>query len=330
MNRFFARFATVIAAGAIVLGGAATAQADPINIGGVTIEAPAEIAAPVNAQIADIDAAFGQALPVSLPEAAVEVGETAFAPVDAVFHGAHEAGDSTPPVREPLTTDAPLSQQWDQAISYYAPEYITPDASSCTESGQLEEQVACSSANVNQWYEKNGYGDGDGPQAVIVPEYGAGFWVNPSTGMACGYISGLGAHNCDGITFWDRIAGPLPSDNAITAVAVHESGHDMQELSGSLDPVGATLPGMIGINPDAVFPMEQSSDCFSGAYYYDGLATGTMFPEEAEEARALFGDLGVEGETSHGSPQQRLDAFDKGRTEGHLACNAFTPEVTVY
>lgn len=324
MIRFIARLVTIAAAGAIVLGGATTAQADPITIGGMTIEAPAEIATPVNAQIAATDQALGQALPVSLPEVAVEIGETAFAPINTIFQ---EAGEQ-PDVRAPLTTNAPLSQQWDQAASYYVPGYIAPDAASCTDSGVLESQVACASSNVNDFYTTNGYGEG--PQAVIVPEFGVGLWFNPHTGMACGYISGLGAHQCDGQTFYDRIDGEFPSDNAATAVAIHESGHDRQELSGKLDPVAATVPGMVGINRGAVFPMEQSSDCIAGAYYYDGLATGTMSSQEAEEARALFGDLGVEGETSHGSPKQRLGAFDKGLTEGSAACNAFTPGVTVY
>lgn len=328
MNKVFRTLAGLLIALIGMLVMAQVAQADTITIGGISVEAPAEIAGPVNAQIVQVDQALGQTLPVSLPEAAVSVGQTAFVPIDAVFHGAHEEEGSTPPVRAPLSSDASLSQQWDQATSYFVPEYIAPDAATCTDSGVLEDQISCASNNVNEFYADNGYGAG--PQAVVVPEFGAGFWLNPETGMFCGYVSGMGTHNCDGMTFYDRVAGPLASDNQQTAVAIHESGHDKQELSGSLDPVGATLPGMIGINRSAVFPMEQSSDCFSGAFYHDGLADGSVSLNDANEARTIFGDLGVEGETSHGGPQQRLDAWDTGRSGGIAACNGFTPGVTVY
>ncbi len=328
VNLFFARLATVAAAGAIMLGVAGTANADPITIGGVTIDAPAEVAGPVNTQIAAIDQALGQTLPVSLPETAVNVGEAAFGPIDAVFHGAHEEEGSTPPVREPLSNVASLSQQWDQATGYFVPEYIAPDATSCTESGVLDDQIACASSNVNDFYASNGYGEG--PQAVLVPEFGAGFWFNPDTQMFCGYVSGMGTHQCDGRTYYDRVAGPLASDNQQTAVAIHESGHDRQETSGSLDPVGVSLPAMVGINPSAVFPLEQGSDCFAGAYYNQGLANGTVTTDQANEAHDTFGDIGVEGEKSHGGPQERRDAFANGLYGGASACNAFTPGVIVY
>ena len=303
--------------------GTAIASADPITIGGITVDAPAEIASPVNQQIAAVDQALGNAMPASLPEMAVGVGEAVFDPITPLI-----TSKEVLEPEQPLTTSAPLSEQWDQATEYFVPQYIAPDHSSCTESGELVLQAECSSAHVNDWYADNGYGDA--PQAVIVPEYGAGIWVNPQTGLMCGYISGLGAHNCDNMTFYDKVLGPMENDNVAVAVGIHEAGHDLQEGTGSLDPVGATLPAMVGINPAAVFPMEQSSDCHSGAYYHQAIIDGTATEAEAHEAHEFFRSIGHEGELSHGSPDQRGDAWTVGYEQGISACNGFTPGVTVY
>lgn len=352
MSRLLRSFLIVLFGmiGAILLG-TAVATADEIQIPGfgITLQAPegaADVFTDVVATlpedqqltvtstvtvtettiadpIAVIDQQIGQALPndSKLPVIAQNVTDPVFEPVWNLLGAEAPAQETTAP-------SASLSQQVTATSDLFVPTHITPDAAACVESGELEMQIACAGSRTQPWLEANGV---EGvPTYTVVPRYGVGAWYNLETGMPCGYISGLGIHACDGVVFYDAVGGPESSDANMTAVNVHETGHLIGETYGQIDQAGMTIDAMFGIHPEHVLPGEQSSDCFAGAYSAFGVTNGTVSLEDAEAARQLFEELGVPGEKTHGSPEERSNAYLAGYHGGSSACNAYTPTTMIY
>jgi predicted metalloprotease len=96
-------------------------------------------------------------------------------------------------------------------------------------------------------------------------------------------------------------------DFAPTVVIAHEWGHAIQSLRIARG------------TRQRVLRLEQQADCFAGAYVRDANARAILREGDVDEARALFGYLPGRRNT-HGTPEQRLSAFDKGFEGGVEAC----------
>lgn len=204
------------------------------------------------------------------------------------------------------------------------PQPVAPDPNACNGSTNIHDNVACGGANVEEFYDEIGAVQAP-PLAAIVPELGFGVWIDPSTGFVCGYMPNMAAHHCDGTSYYgahsfSQVA--TTEDDRIT-IAIHESVHRLQEAQ-SLNVVGATFEG------SAVYPYEQQADCGVGAFYANGERNNTKTSAQVAQARNTIGNLGVEGETSHGDRHQRIAAFNIGYYGGAVACNAFTPGKIVF
>jgi len=109
-------------------------------------------------------------------------------------------------------------------------------------------------------------------------------------------------------------------DYAAIVVAAHEFGHQVARQLGSTGSLS--------------FTEEQQADCLAGAVTRQARIDGYLEPGDLQEARyalAISGDLtairGSIGElanesehTSHGSPAQRVNSFDRGYYVGPPAC----------
>ena len=187
---------------------------------------------------------------------------------------------------------------------------VTPDTGACVYSYDLPTRVSCAAGLVNdqllQLY-------GATPSYTYIHDGAVGLTQigidNKGEPIACGYVSAVIENMyCGGsINFGEHdlsFAQWRTSDPqlAVALTAAHESGHFIQTRFG--------LVNLTPIFTDArVFPFEEQSDCVAGVIAARWVEQGN-FPDTARnEGAAYFASLGVEGELSHGGPEQRQDAF---------------------
>lgn len=95
-------------------------------------------------------------------------------------------------------------------------------------------------------------------------------------------------------------------DFAPIVIVAHEWGHAIQAQRGIFRQVRST------------FRLEQQADCFAGAYVASLKANGALSDEDAEEALDLIRAL--PRSRTHGTPRQRVAAYQKGFDGGATAC----------
>lgn len=95
-------------------------------------------------------------------------------------------------------------------------------------------------------------------------------------------------------------------DFAPIVIVAHEWGHAIQAQRGIFRQVRSTSR------------LEQQADCFAGAYVAGLKAGSDLSDEDAEEALDLIRAL--PRSRTHGTPKQRLAAFQKGFDGGATAC----------
>jgi len=96
-------------------------------------------------------------------------------------------------------------------------------------------------------------------------------------------------------------------DGAVALWTAHEYGHHAER--------------MLGIDWTSAAPYhEQLADCFAGLYFRWGVYhSKRLVLADVNEARVMFSRLGTDRD--HGTPQQRLRAFDYGfNSIGYKAC----------
>lgn len=135
-------------------------------------------------------------------------------------------------------------------------------------------------------------------------ELGNAFYCNPEN-----YIA------------WDEANLLMPyfaqvGDFAIAYVLAHEWGHAIQ--------------AQVGARAEAGIFFELQADCYAGAWGADADLRGMLEPGDVEEGLATaqsVGDLpGVPwfDPSAHGSPEQRINAFQTGFQQGPFACTELT------
>ncbi|MBI2767401.1 MAG: neutral zinc metallopeptidase [Chloroflexi bacterium] len=104
-------------------------------------------------------------------------------------------------------------------------------------------------------------------------------------------------------------------DFGVVFIIAHEWGHLAQSALG-----------VLGRDDTANVQLELQADCFAGAYARDAEARGRLQAGDLEEAgRTLFAAGDARGTAwndagAHGTSQQRLDAFARGRDGGVAGC----------
>jgi hypothetical protein len=93
-------------------------------------------------------------------------------------------------------------------------------------------------------------------------------------------------------------------DFAVVTVMAHEWGHHVQASFG---------------RPGGTPAFELQADCFAGAYATDAYYRGLLDPGDAEEALRISWSAGG---VTHGSPAQRVAAFQFGANYGPNSCLA--------
>lgn len=95
-------------------------------------------------------------------------------------------------------------------------------------------------------------------------------------------------------------------DFAPAVIVAHEWGHSIQMQRGTFR------------QTRSVFRLEQQADCFAGAYVRDASERGVLNDGDVQEAEDLISRL--PRSRTHGTPSQRLAAFQKGLAGGVDAC----------
>ena len=163
-----------------------------------------------------------------------------------------------------------------------------------------------------------------------------------ATQSGCGIAtSDVGPHYCPpdqtiylDETFFDVLKNQLGGSNDDVAqayVIAHEAGHHAQHLLGIMDQVQADPNySATGENSLAV-RVELQADCFAGLWAHSIRDRGVFEPGEINEAITAAGAVGddriqqsTQGQTNpetwtHGSAQQRIDAFNRGYNSGKFA-----------
>lgn len=163
-----------------------------------------------------------------------------------------------------------------------------------------------------------------------------------ATQSGCGYASAnTGPFYCGGdqsayfdVSFFDQLER-LGGENAPLAqmyIVAHEFGHHIQYLEGTLSLIDYNNPG----EDSTAVMMELQADCYAGMWVNradegENAWLDTVTPEQVESAintaRAV-GDDNIQRRTTgevqpdlwtHGSSQQRQDAFLRGYNEGNMA-----------
>lgn len=111
-------------------------------------------------------------------------------------------------------------------------------------------------------------------------------------------------------------------DFAWITVIAHEWGHHVQfEIGVDVD---ERSPGNAQVYP---IQLELQADCLAGAYAQDAEGRDWLDPGDIEEALFLTDFAGDESGThwtdpnAHGTPQQRVRAFERGYDEGLAGCD---------
>lgn len=139
-------------------------------------------------------------------------------------------------------------------------------------------------------------------------------------------------------TFFDAIHGQLGAstsgdDVAQAYVIAHETGHHVQNISGTMDRYGARAQS----DPSISTKLELQADCYAGIWAHSAANQGIFENEsEIEEALGLASAIGddkiqekttgqVNPETwTHGSSEERVQWFKTGYNSGSVqACNTF-------
>jgi predicted metalloprotease len=135
--------------------------------------------------------------------------------------------------------------------------------------------------------------------------------VSAPVPSACGPFdpSGPGAYCGPDRTIFlsDPVLGQLMvqiGDFAVVTVMAHEWGHHIQAMRG-----------YFGRGPT----FELQADCFAGAYAVDAHARGLLDPGDAQEALRISW---AAGGGDHGTPAQRVSAFQYGTNYGVNGCIA--------
>lgn len=150
-----------------------------------------------------------------------------------------------------------------------------------------------------------------------------------------GAVSRVGPHYCPldrtiylDETFFEELTNRLGAqggDVAQAYVIAHEVGHHVQNELGTLDESNSN---------QASIETELQADCYAGLWAYSIKDLGVLEPgeiKEAMDAAAAVGDDRIQANTTgritpetwtHGSSQERVNAFTKGYQTGSLsACN---------
>lgn len=163
-----------------------------------------------------------------------------------------------------------------------------------------------------------------------------------ATRSGCGVAtSEIGPHYCPtdqtiylDETFFDVLAKQLGGSNGDVAqayVIAHEVGHHVQNVSGTMAKVQSDPSyRQTGDNSLSV-RLELQADCYAGLWAHSIKNQGVFESEseikEALDAAAAVGDDRVQSTSgsvnpetwTHGSSQQRVDAFNRGWTSGQLS-----------
>ncbi len=210
--------------------------------------------------------------------------------------------------------------------------HVIPSIAACDQTSP-QQTVSCAAAYVNRWLAHKG-ARGVVKETVLVGRPSAGVWLRPDLRVRCGFSSVPGVfvtsmHHCDGITFVDlnELLDRTVMSRKVWAIVVmaHESAHGMQERAG-IDPVMPTIMS----NKAAMFPLEQSADCWAGMAMRWYIQRGMLPSSARADGQFLMRGIGVEGERGHGSPGQRQAAFDAGYDRGAPACSAIVGRSGVF
>ena len=155
-----------------------------------------------------------------------------------------------------------------------------------------------------------------------------------ATRSSCGIASSqVGPHYCPydstiylDETFFDELKkrfGGSSGEVAQAYVIAHEVGHHVQNQLGVLDANSQTREGSISL--------ELQADCYAGVWAYSQAKNGVFENGEIEQAISAAAAVGddniqqtIEGRITpenwtHGSSEQRVEAFTKGYTRGDPA-----------
>ena len=155
-----------------------------------------------------------------------------------------------------------------------------------------------------------------------------------ATRSSCGIASSqVGPHYCPydstiylDETFFDELKkrfGGSSGEVAQAYVIAHEVGHHVQNQLGVLDANSQTREGSISL--------ELQADCYAGVWAYSQAKNGVFENGEIEQAISAAAAVGddniqqtIEGRITpenwtHGSSEQRVEAFTKGYTTGDPA-----------
>ena len=158
---------------------------------------------------------------------------------------------------------------------------------------------------------------------------------------ACGYASAAtGPFYCPGdhklyldFAFFDELRREFkaPGDFAQAYVIAHEFGHHIQNLTGIMERVQRQ-----GQDNRLSVALELQADCYAGVWANFAQRQGRIEAGDAEEAiraASAVGDDIIQKRTqgyvvpdsfTHGSAQQRMQAFAKGMQSGDMRqCNTF-------
>ena len=115
-------------------------------------------------------------------------------------------------------------------------------------------------------------------------------------------------------------------DFALAVLAAHEVGHHVQNQLGILEAANAGQLDTLSLQT------ELQADCLAGVWGYSAYYEGLVESDDLEEATSLLPDLGDDpaqprgGEGAHGTPEERLAAFETGYHYGEAGrCLEYTP-----
>ena len=161
------------------------------------------------------------------------------------------------------------------------------------------------------------------------------------TSTACGYgQAAMGPFYCPGdqklyldFDFFQELQREFkaPGDFAQAYVIAHEVGHHVQNLLGTMDKAQSA-----GGDNRVSVALELQADCYAGVWAYYAQQKGLVETGDAEEAlraASAVGDDIIQKRTqgyavpesfTHGSAQQRIQAFSKGMQSGQMnQCGGF-------
>jgi predicted metalloprotease len=137
--------------------------------------------------------------------------------------------------------------------------------------------------------------------------YGAYYYfpgINPSNGLPS-YTPSTSTINL-GVDFLDDQFIRL-GDFAPVMIIAHEWGHHMQNILGLY-------------RTRTSFQLEQQADCFAGGYAQSAAQRGLLENGDWAEAIKSLQEAGMTSYKTHGTPQQRAQAFNHGFRYGIGAC----------